>query len=66
MPINDQFIKFAGGLEVLGLGQSVKSLAGPCMYVPYKIKLSNGEVKKHRLSVRNDNSDKRWIVDGGL
>jgi hypothetical protein len=66
MPVNDQFKQFAGGMEVLNLGQSFKSAMGPSLFVPYKIKLSNGEVKKHNLALRNDNSAHRWIVDGGL
>ena len=66
MPINDHFKKYTGGLELLRLGQPSKSLTGPGFFVPYKIRLSNGEVKKYRLSLRHDNNDSRWMVDGGL
>ena len=66
MPMDEQFKKFVGGLKVLSLGQSFKSAAGPSLFVPYKIRLSNGEVKKHNLALRNDNNAGRWFVDGGL
>jgi hypothetical protein len=66
MPVQDQLKQFVGGLEVLSLGQSFKSAMGPSLFVPYKIKLSNGEVKKHNLALRNDNGAHRWMVDGGL
>ena len=66
MPVDDHLKKYAGGLEALRIGESFKSETGPGLFVPYKIRLRNGEVKKHRLSLRNDNSEGCWFVDGGL
>lgn len=35
-------------------------------FVPYEIRLPNGDVRKWNLAVRNDNPAHRYVVDGGL
>jgi hypothetical protein len=54
------------GLELIELGDPFKSGLYPGEFVPYKIKLANGEKQKSNLALRNDNENKIWIVDGGL
>jgi hypothetical protein len=34
--------------------------------VPYEVRLKSGKVKKMNLALRNDNPDKKWMVDGGF
>ena len=55
-----------GGLQIISIGQPSKSGIYPGYFVPYEIRLPIGEVKKHRLAVRNDNPAHRWYVDGGF
>jgi len=55
-----------GGLDILSIGEPFKSGLFPGMFVPYEIKLKNGEIQKNNLALRNDNPFKVWIVDGGL
>ncbi|MDR2651347.1 MAG: hypothetical protein LBC68_03400 [Prevotellaceae bacterium] len=54
------------GLELLELGDSFKSGLFAGEFVPYKIKLANGEIEKYNIALRNDNENKIWIIDGGL
>jgi len=75
----DEFLKFwnmsaadanikayLGGLEVISIGEPFKSGLYPGWFVPYEIKMRNGEIKKHNLAIRNDNAAQRYIVDGGI
>lgn len=55
-----------GGLTILGIGEPFKSGQYPGEFVPYKVKLKSGKVKRHNLAMRNDNPNKVWIVDGGF
>lgn len=55
-----------GGLQVIKIGEPFKSGNYPGEFIPYKVKLSNGSTKSHKLALRNDNPSKVWIVDGGL
>ncbi len=55
-----------GGLQVIKIGESFKSGMYPGEFVPYEIKLSNGDTKSFKIALRNDNPNKVWIVDGGL
>ncbi|HZX62293.1 MAG TPA: hypothetical protein VFE66_03690 [Bacteroidales bacterium] len=55
-----------GGLTIISLGKSFKSGQYPGEFVPYTIKKKNGWVKKWTLALRNDNPDKKWVVDGGF
>jgi outer membrane lipoprotein-sorting protein len=64
--VSDSLKNYLGGLKIISIGKPFKSKGYFGWYVPYEIKLKNGFVKKHNLSVRNDNSAKRYIVDGGI
>ena len=58
-----------GGLQVLSIGthfSSAVSLLNGAQFVPYEIKLKNGEVKKFNLSLKRDRQTGRWYVDGGI
>jgi hypothetical protein len=55
-----------GGLEIISIGESFKSEAYPGSFVPYEIRLNNGEVKKHNLALKKDPRSNRWYFDGGL
>jgi outer membrane lipoprotein-sorting protein len=66
MPFNDQTRQYVAGLEVVSIGQSYTSEGYPGQYVPYEIKLKNGETKKHNLALKKDRRTDRWFVDGGF
>jgi len=65
-PVTADLKKYLGGLEIISLGDSFTSQAYVGRYVPYEIRLKNGDVKKHNLAIRNDNPAGRWQVDGGI
>ena len=48
-----------------GMGNQ-KDFQGPQVYVPYEIRLKDGNVKKWQLAIRCDNPEHRWYFDGGL
>ena len=56
----------AAGREIISLGTPCKGSPYPGVFVPCEIRFKNGEVKKFRLAVRQDNSERRWYWDGGL
>lgn len=58
--------KYLGGLEIISTGEPFKSGLYPGWFVPYEIRLSSGQIKKHNLALRNDNPGKRYVVDGGI
>jgi outer membrane lipoprotein-sorting protein len=66
--VPDSFKNYFGHLTILStsIGVPFKSGLYPGYFVPYEIRLSDGTVKAHNLAVRNDNPEKRWIVDGGF
>lgn len=55
-----------GGLKVISIGEPFKSGLYPGEFVPYEIKFKSGEIQKCNLTVRNDNPNKVWVVDGGF
>jgi hypothetical protein len=58
-----------GGIQIISTGDhftSAISLINGAEFVPYEIKLKNGEVKKHNLALKRDPKTKRWYVDGGI
>lgn len=55
-----------GGLKIVSIGKSFKSGQYPGEFIPYEVKLKSGSIKKMNLALRNDNADKKWIVDGGF
>jgi hypothetical protein len=55
-----------GGLTVISIGKPFKSGRYPGEFVPYEIRKRNGAVKKWNLALRNDNAEKKWVLDGGF
>ena len=51
--------------QLRGMGNQ-KDFQGPQVYVPYEIRLKDGNVKKWQLAIRCDNPEHRWYFDGGL
>jgi RNA polymerase sigma factor (sigma-70 family) len=70
-PLGDKFQSYFRGMQVVTLGKpfwgwfSARGKYGG-VWVPYEIRLKNGEVRKGQLQIRCDNPDKRWFVEGGL
>jgi hypothetical protein len=54
------------GLTILSIGESFRSGQYVGEFVPYEVRLKSGKVKKMNLALRNDNPDKKWMVDGGF
>ncbi|MCC6696818.1 MAG: hypothetical protein IT365_14400 [Candidatus Hydrogenedentes bacterium] len=65
-PIPQHFKEALGGIQLVSLGTPFQSGQFPGWFVPYEIRLKNGEVKKHNLTVRNDNAAGIYQVDGGI
>jgi hypothetical protein len=68
-PLTDDSKKYLGGMTIVHLGKPFQSTAyagGKGWFVPYEIKLKNGDVHKHNLALRNDNQAHRYEVDGGI
>jgi hypothetical protein len=63
--VDDGTKQLAGGLEVISIGTNFTSQNYPGRFVPYEIKLSNGEVMKHNIALKKDGKTGRWWVDGG-
>jgi hypothetical protein len=62
----DEGLKQAyGGIHVLSVGEPFRSGTYAGWFVPYEIRMPGGRIKKHNLAVRNDNPQKRFILDGG-
>jgi len=64
--VSDKLKQYGGGLQVIALGEPFQSGMYPGYFVPYEIRLRNGEVKKHNLALKNKNKAQRWLVDGGF
>jgi hypothetical protein len=54
-----------GGIQVVSVGEAFQSGLYRGWFVPYEIRYPGGRTKKHNLAVRNDNPQKRFILDGG-
>jgi hypothetical protein len=65
-PITESMKKHLAGLEIVRIGEPVKSERGSNWWVPYEIKLSTGHVKKLRLNLRKSPSAGRYIAVGGI
>ena len=68
-PLTASEKQYLGGLQVISVGThftSGISLISEPQFVPYEIKLKNGEVKKFNLSLKRDRQTQRWFVDGGI
>jgi hypothetical protein len=62
--------EYYGRLKIVHIGepfQSARDVGSDVdWFVPYEIKLNNGEVLKHNLALRKYKSARRYIVDGGI
>jgi len=70
-PLDDKFKNLYGGLQVVSLGKPFKGWdrkGRECggVFVPYEVRLKNGEVHKWQLAIRCDNPGNRWQEDGGM
>ncbi|HTS65902.1 MAG TPA: hypothetical protein VMH28_27965 [Candidatus Acidoferrales bacterium] len=54
-----------GGLQVISIGEAFQSGLYGGYFVPYRVRLRDGYLKTHKLAVRNDNPEHRWVLDGG-
>lgn len=54
------------GIGVVEVGEAFRSGTYAGVFVPCKIRMPNGRVKKHNISLRNDNATQAWVLDGGL
>jgi hypothetical protein len=52
-------------VEIFYIGQPFRTGAYAGVYVPYKVRFGD-EVREHNLALRNDNSEGRWVFDGGI
>jgi outer membrane lipoprotein-sorting protein len=66
LPLDEPFQQLIGGVQIISLGESFTSAAYPGAFVPYEIKLSSGEIKKHNLAMKRDGKTGRWMFDGGV
>jgi hypothetical protein len=66
MPINGEIKDYIAGMTIVSLGNSFTSKGYPGRFVPYEIKLKNGDVKKHNLALKKDTKTDRWFIDGGF
>jgi len=64
--LSDSLKDYWGGVEILHIGEPFQSGLYPGWFVPYEIKAASGQIKKHNLTVRNDNPQQRFFVDGGF
>ena len=65
-PLTDRLKEIYGGIGIIELGKPFQAWPYPGWFVPYEIRLNNGNVKKHNLALRNDNPGRRYVVDGGI
>jgi hypothetical protein len=64
--VDDRLKHIFSGIQVLSVGEAFRSGTYPGWFVPYEIRFPRGYTKKHNLAVRNDNPQKRFILDGGF
>jgi hypothetical protein len=51
--------------QILFVGEPFRAGSYPGVYVPYRVRFGS-ELRDHRLALRNDNPQSRWVFDGGL
>ena len=51
--------------EILYIGEPFRTGRYVGVYVPYKIRVDS-EIKEWQLALRNDNPERRWVLDGGI
>jgi hypothetical protein len=69
MTVSDSVKSYLGGIEVIRIGKnftSAISVVNGDHFVPYEIKMKDGEIKKWNLALRKDRNTNRWFVDGGI
>jgi hypothetical protein len=69
MTVSDSMKQYLGGIQVINIGNnftSAISMINGDRFVPYEIKMKNGETKKWNLALRKDRSTNRWFIDGGI
>jgi hypothetical protein len=55
-----------GGLEIISIGEPFQSgFSKRSWFVPYEIKLKNGQIRKHNLALKKDPDANRYFLDGG-
>jgi hypothetical protein len=55
-----------GGLEIISIGKPFQSgFSTRSWFVPYEIKLKNGQIRKHNLALKKDPKANRYFLDGG-
>ena len=54
------------GARVTELGKPFRSGKYAGVFIPCTLRMADGSTEKIRLALRNDNSEQRWLVDGGL
>lgn len=54
------------GMEILSVGKSFTSGLYPGRFVRCKVRLADGQNEEVVLALRNDNTNKVWLLDGGL
>ena len=64
-PITERMKQRLAGLEIIRIGQPFKSGLGTTWFVPYEIRLANGQVRKFNLNLRKFESAKRYVAVGG-
>jgi hypothetical protein len=65
MTVDEDTKKQVSRLEVVTIGKAFTSPGYPGSFVPYEIKLNNGETIKHNIALKKDLKTGRWFVDGG-
>jgi hypothetical protein len=67
IPLNDRFKAAFGGLTLINVGEAFTSEANPNMkFVPYEIRLRDGNTRAHTLALKRPPTADRWLVDGGI
>jgi RNA polymerase sigma factor (sigma-70 family) len=56
----------AGERKRMGAQGARKDFDYPGVYVPYEIRVKDGDVRKWQLAIRCDNPEHRWYFDGGM
>lgn len=54
------------GATVVECSAPVRSGTYPGLFVPCRLRMADGTTEKLHLALRNDNAQRRWVVDGGL
>ena len=56
----------AGERKRMGAQGARKDFDYPGVYLPYEIRVKDGDVRKWQLAIRCDNPEHRWYYDGGM